>query len=246
MNRIAVRLAALVSATLIAMPANAQTDRQAVDLELVLAVDVSRSIDDFEHELQRKGYLAALSDPEVLRAIKSGPLGRVAFAYVEWSGPFEQNTLVNWAVISDEASAAAFVARLEEQPRAFFDGTSISGAIDYGREILKKNAIEGTRRVIDISADGANRHGRPAPDARDDAVREGITINGLAIINDRPSRAPWPEPPLDDFMRENVIGGPGAFLVVVKGFKSFGDAIKRKLILEIVGLPQPNKRASAR
>ena len=208
----------------------------AVDLELVLAVDASRSIDGFEYDLQRKGYIAALTSPRVLRAIGSGPLGRIAVAYVEWSGTMEQATLVKWAVIGDPATASRFAEALKDAPRYFYDGTSISGAIDYSARLFAENGIQGTRRVIDISADGVNNRGRPAAMARDDAVAAGIAINGLAIINDRPSRPAGIEPALDSFFIEHVIGGPGAFVMVVEGFESFGSVITRKLIREIAGV----------
>jgi hypothetical protein len=208
-----------------------------VDLQLVLAADVSRSIDSFEHQLQREGYAAALTSPEVLRAIKGGAMGRIAVSYVEWSGTGEAAVLVDWTVIGERESAAGFAERLIAAPRRFFGATSISGAIDFSARLLSDSGFEAARTVIDVSGDGANNSGRPSQDARDDAVRAGITINGLAIINDRPSRAPWPEPPLDWFYTNNVIGGPGAFLVVVKGFETFAESITKKLVREIAEVP---------
>jgi len=227
---------ALVAA---AMPARAEIR---VDLELVLAVDASRSIDDFEYRLQRQGYAKALTHPTVVGAITSGPLRRVAMSYVEWSGAVQQATLVGWTVIDSKASAAAFAAKLVAAPRRFLGGTSISGAIGYSLRMFKGNGITGARQVIDISGDGPNNRGVPSVVARDMAVRAGITINGLAILNDRPSRPPWPEEPVDIHYKTKVIGGPGAFMMVVKGFDAFAAAIRNKLIREIAGLDDMSPR----
>jgi len=204
-----------------------------VDLELVLAVDASRSIDAFEYRLQRHGYAKALIHPTVLGAITSGPLRRIAVSYVEWSGAVQQATLVGWTIIDGKASAAAFAGKLTAAPRRFLGGTSISGAIAYSLRMFKGNGIRGARQVIDISGDGPNNRGVPSVVARDMAVRAGITINGLAILNDRPSRPPWPEEPVDIHYKTKVIGGPGAFMMVVKGFDAFAAAIRNKLIREI-------------
>lgn len=231
-NRIRVRL----FAGLIAVLAPASFARAAdipVDLELVLAVDASRSIDDFEYKLQREGYIKALTDPEVLRAVTSGMLRRIAVTYVEWAGEDEQAALVGWTVIDGPEAAARFAAALMAEPRRFFGRTSISAAIDRAAPMFDGNGIEGTRRVIDVSGDGPNNRGRAPEAARDDAVRAGITINGLAIVNDRPSRARWDMERVDDHYRNRVIGGPGAFMMVVKDFQSFAEGIRRKLIREI-------------
>jgi hypothetical protein len=206
-----------------------------VDLALVLAVDASRSIDSYEYDLQRRGYLAALTDARVLDAIRSGPNGAIAITYLEWSGPGEQEVLVDWRVVRDAATASAFANDLRVSERRLYDGTSISGAIDAAAGMFGESGIAATRRAIDVSADGTNNRGRPAHLARDDAVKAGITINGLAIINERPSRFGRAEPPLEQYMKDNVIGGPGAFLLVVNDFESFGEAILKKLILEISG-----------
>jgi hypothetical protein len=226
----AVAVAALLG---IASP-RAQT---AVDLELVLAVDASRSIDEWEYGLQRDGYVAALTDPRVLKAITSGPVGRIAICYVEWSNSDEQAKLVDWTIVAGAADAASFAELLRNQPRRFYGRTSISGAIDFSAHQIASNAYAGTRRTIDVSGDGINNQGRQVTAARDDAVEAGITINGLAIINDRPQRFPNPPIPLDAYYRDNVIGGPGGFMMVVNGFQTFGEAITKKLILEIAGTP---------
>jgi len=204
-----------------------------VDLELILAVDVSRSIDQEEAKLQREGYIAALTHPRVIQAIRSGPQRRIALSYVEWAGVDFQQTLIGWSLIEDEGSARAFASKLAEAPIVARNWTSISGAIDYAARLFGTSGYEGTRRVIDISGDGRNNSGRPSDDARDEALAAGITINGLPIINDRPNFGMPPERDLDLFYRDHVIGGPGAFLIVAEDFSSFANAILNKLIREI-------------
>jgi hypothetical protein len=212
-----------------------------VDLELVLAVDASRSVDEEEFALQRRGYVAALTHPDVLRAILSGPFRAVAVAYVEWSGAGEQATLVDWAVIRDAESARRFAAQLASAPRVFRSATSVSGAIDYAAAMFDGNGVEGTRWVIDVSGDGPNNSGRSSEAARDEAVAKGITINGLAIVNERPSRPPFPEEPVDQHYARAVIGGPGAFMMTVAGFETFGEAVRKKLVREIASR-EPGQR----
>jgi hypothetical protein len=228
----------------LALAGTARAAERPVDIELVLAVDASRSIDGVEWDLQRQGYVAALTDPAVLQAIRSGAIGAVALSYVEWSGPVDQEVVIGWQIVSDEETAAEFAKALAAEGRRFRSSTSISGAIDFAAKLFDGNGIEGTRRVIDISGDGVNNRGRPSDAARDDAVAAGITINALAIINDRPSRFRYAEQRLDDFMRDHVIGGPGAFLIVVQDFESFGEAIKKKLLHEIAGRVLPARGGS--
>lgn len=208
-----------------------------VDLELVLAVDVSGSVDEEEAKLQRTGYVDALLDPKVIGAIRSGPLGRIAVTYMEWAGDHFQRVIVGWTLLDGPTAAQSFVGALEEAPLRTAQWTSISAAIDHAATLFDGNGFEGTRRVIDVSGDGVNNRGRPVRDARDGAVAAGITINGLPILNDRPN--PWggPSPAnLDLYYRDNVIGGPGAFLVPALSFDSFADAILSKLLLEISGI----------
>ena len=216
-----------------------------VDLELVLAVDASRSIDRFEYRLQREGYARALTHPTVLGAITSGPHKRIGLTYVEWSGATQQATLVGWSVIEGRASAERFASQLLSAPRRFLGGTSVSGAIEYSLRMFQGNGLGGGRRVIDISGDGPNNRGRQPELARDLAVRSGVTINGLAILNDRPSRPPWPEEPVDVHYRTRVIGGPGAFMMVVNGFEAFAAAIRNKLIREIASSGTRHRRHGA-
>lgn len=206
-----------------------------VDLELILAVDVSRSVDPEEAKLQRDGYLAALVNPRIIQAIRSGQHRRIAVTYIEWASVDFQQTVVGWSLIQDDASAAAFTAQLAAAPMTSRNWTSISGAIDYATQLFKTSGHEGLRKVIDISGDGRNNSGRSSDDARDEALAAGITINGLPIINDRPNFGGMPERDLDLFYRDHVIGGPGAFLIIAENFSSFANAILNKLIREIAG-----------
>jgi Protein of unknown function (DUF1194) len=218
-----------------------------VDLELVLAVDVSGSVDEVEAQLQREGYIAALRHPHIIQAIQSGMLGRIAVAYVEWAGDHYQRLMLDWTVIEDEAAAQSFADALAETPLISAHWTSLSAAIDYAVPLFEGNGVESFRRVIDISGDGYNNRGRPVERARDDAVAAGITINGLPIVNDRPN--PWggsPPKDLDLYFEERVIGGPGAFLIVAEDYTSFASAILSKLLLEIAGdQPAPGRLAAA-
>ncbi|NQV99140.1 MAG: DUF1194 domain-containing protein [Rhodospirillales bacterium] len=207
---------------------------ETVDLALVFAVDVSGSVDDEEALLQRDGYIRALTDPRVIAAIQHGKQGRIAATYFEWAGFHYQNTLVDWQVISDVNSAGEFARRIAAAPRIEEMYTSISGAIDFGIRRLAENPHTGLRQAIDISGDGANNSGDLLPAARDRAARLDITINGLPIVNDRPSRFGRRQiANLDLYYRDCVIGGPRAFLIVANGFLDFARAIRRKLILEI-------------
>ena len=219
-------------------PARAETP---VDLELVLAVDVSGSISDENAWLQRRGYARALKDRRVIEAIQGGALGRIAVTYIEWAGVDTQRTVVDWRVIDGPASASDFARALDGKPTVTEDRTSISAAIDHAASLFGGNGFEGTREVIDISGDGENNVGRPVTLARDDAVGRGITINGLPIVQG--GLLPWSEdrerlPFLDSYYRDKVIGGPGAFVVVVKGYNDFADAIIAKLLKEIAALPE--------
>ena len=221
---------------------------QNTDLLLVLAADVSRSIDEGEFDLQRKGYAAALSDPRVLAAIRGGATGTIAVCFVEWSGAGEQLVVVDWTVIGDGEDAGGRSAMLLAAPRSFIGRTSISGAIDFAMERFAAAKPQSNRRIIDISGDGTNNSGRPITEARDQALAEGVTINGLAIINDKPNPgyAFHTQPPggLPEWYRQNVIGGPGAFLHVVEDFRSFADAMTSKLVSEIAALT-PEERNTA-
>lgn len=214
---------------------------EAVDLELVLAVDISGSIDPEEARLQRDGYVAALTDPEVIRTIRQGTLGRIAVTYIEWAGADTAQPVAEWTLIDGDASARGFAETIARAPLQTALWTSISNVIEYAVPRFEGNGFEGTRRVIDISGDGPNNQGGLVVLRRDMAAAAGITINGLPIVNDRPSPYGWPAlRDLDLYYANCVIGGPGAFYVVAKSFKDFARAIRRKLILEIAGMaPMP-------
>lgn len=226
----------LAAAGAAALPIHrALASEEAVDVALVLAVDVSRSIDEDEARLQREGYRVAVSDPVVIAAIRGGMIGAVGIAYVEWAGIEYQRTVIPWRRIANQADADAWATELAAAPRASLSWTSISGAIRHSRQVMAECPWEATRKVIDVSGDGVNNSGPPADQQRDAALAEGITINGLPIINDRPTFGRLPPVPLDDYFRENVIGGAGHFMIVAEDFESFGVAVKRKLIREIAG-----------
>ena len=198
----------------------------AVDLQLVLAVDASGSVDQRRFELQQQGYVAAFRDPRVLRAIQSGAAQAIAVTMVQWTGPALQIQVLPWTLINDAATAHAFAAAIAATPRQLFSGgTSISGVIDYAAPLLLESPFQGVRRVIDISGDGSNNRGRSAASARDDAVRAGIIINGLPILA--------LEPDLDRYFSDHVIGGPGAFAIAAKSYDTFAEAIVKKLIREM-------------
>lgn len=212
---------------LLSGPAPAQTR---VDLELILLADGSGSVDDVEFSLQRLGTARALRHPRVVQAIQSGFLGRIALAYVEWSGPELHIPVVPWTLLRTPADVDAFAAKLETHPRELYGGgTAIGDAILHGVQSLQGNAFEARRRVIDISGDGPDRNGLPAAVGRDEAVKQGITVNGLPILEGRFG--------LDEFFRTNVIGGRGAFVIPARTFADFETAIRAKLIREIASLP---------
>jgi hypothetical protein len=220
-----------------------------VDLQLVLAVDVSASIDAEEGRLQRDGYVKAIIDPLVIQAIQAGPNGRIAVAYMEWSGPLHQRVVVDWRVIDGPESAIAFAELLDQAPMLAGRRTSISGAIQHAVGIFHKaKQFRAARKVIDISGDGPNNGGFYVHQTRFRAFENGITINGLPIHNDRPSPLGIPATPnIDLYYEDCVIGGPGAFIVVAETLRSFAAAVRRKLILEIAGLqPPPRDRRQAR
>ena len=214
-----------------------------VDLLLVLAADVSRSIDQEKFQLQRDGYAAAITNPRVLDAVRSGPHHRIAVCFVEWSGIGAQKLLIDWTLIHDSASAQQFAAQLAEAPRSFADRTSISGALEFSMAQLERAPFEAARRTIDVSGDGTNNAGRDVKLARDEALAKGVTINGLVILSDHPLswNAEHTNPPggLDKYYETNVIGGPGAFVMVAENHDSFGQAIAKKMIAEIAWLAPP-------
>lgn len=227
-----------------------QSHAAGVDLEVILAADVSRSIDDGEFDLQRKGYAAALSDPRVLQAIRGRPGAAIGVCFIEWSGDEDQQVVVDWTEIRDEEDAGGMAAAIVAAPRSFMGRTSISAAIDFAMAHFATSKWQAARRIIDVSGDGTNNSGRPITEARDDAVTRGVTINGLAIINDKPNLgySAHTQPPggLPLYYQQNVIGGPNSFLLVVKDFNSFADAMAQKLAKEIDVAGEPaEKRVSS-
>jgi Protein of unknown function (DUF1194) len=220
----AVALAACV------IPAGAQAppaaEKSDVAIALVLAVDASGSVDNHRFELQKQGYAAAFRNPKVLNSVRSLMTQSIAVSMVQWTGPRLHVVVVDWMLVRDEASIGALAAAIEAAPRQLFGGgTSISGAIDFSRLLLAQCPCNAARRVVDISGDGSNNSGRPVTLARDEAVKDGIGINGLPILSI--------EPFLDRYYYDNVIGGPGAFVIPAENYDTFADAILKKLITEI-------------
>ncbi|MBM3222435.1 MAG: DUF1194 domain-containing protein [Candidatus Tectomicrobia bacterium] len=210
-------------------PTLAQTS---VDLQLVLAVDASGSVDAQRFELQKQGYVAAFRDARVLQAIQAGAMQAIAVTMVQWTGPALQVQVLPWTVLKDAATTHAFAAAIAATPRRLFSGgTSLSGVIDYAVPLFPESPFQGTRRVIDISGDGSNNRGRPVEHARDSAVRAGIIINGLPILA--------LEPDLDRYFIHHVIGGPGAFVITAESYDTFADAILKKLIREMAAPAPP-------
>lgn len=242
-NRIVVlALAGLVAAGVSVLrpaPAAAQydPDRQ-VDVELVLAVDVSRSMDYDERLIQRNGYAAAFRHPDVIQAIRSGLTGRIAVTYFEWAGSSRGRVIAPWTIISSAEEAAAFADMLGEIAPGLERGTSISGALAFSLDLFRESPADGIRRVIDVSGDGPNNAGGRVDVMRDRVLAEGITINGLPILIKPPNAFGFFDiPDLDVYYEDCVIGGPGAFMVTVDDVTQFEIAIRRKLVLEIAGLP---------
>ncbi len=231
MSRIALLLLALLALAPRARAADG------VDVALVLVDDVSGSINDDEFNLQKKGYYAAFTDPKVLAAIHNGATGRIAVAYVEFAAEFQVRTVINWTVIKDDASARDFATALNAAPRAFRGRTAIGAGLDEAMRELGALPVAAERRVIDVCGDGTNNAGRDVTEARDDALKQGVTINGLALANE--SDIPWLQahthPPggLGNYYRENVTGGEGTFVIEIHSYGNFADAVTRKLIDEI-------------
>jgi len=223
----------------------AQAAAESVDLELVFAADGSGSIDDQELRLQRKGWADALTSADVLNAVKDGPVGAIAVAFMEWGGPSSQVLIVDWHVIRDEASARIFADKLMSAPRGATGYNSISNAIDFSMRLVEGNAHEGTRRVIDVSGDGPNMGGRPLEQVRAEALAKGYTINALAIRRPGSGRPGGPGGmPLEDYYGQSVIGGPGSFVEIADETQPFAVAARRKLLTEIAGTGGATRHAS--
>lgn len=213
----------------------AAQDGLEVDLELILAADVSRSMSPLELEIQRQGYAAALASAEVIGAVRGGMIGRIALTYVEWAGADHQRVVVPWTLIETGEQARAF----GETLTARFDGamrrTSLSGALRHTAAMFDTNAYTGLRRVIDISGDGPNNQGEPVLRARSDVLAKGIIINGLPLMTVDDLSLRWGIADLDDYYTNCVIGGAGSFMIPVHSWEEFEPAIRRKLVLEIAG-----------
>lgn len=219
-----------------------------VDVELVLAVDVSYSMDPEEQKLQREGYIEALNSPEILAAIKKGVNGKIAVAYIEWAGTHARELVADWHVIDGPETAAIFTNKLIDKPTRRLSRTSISGAIDFVVPMFQSNNYRGLKQVIDISGDGSNNQGRPVERARDDAVAEGIVINGLPIMLNRPVVGYRDVDNLDHYYADCVIGGPGSFVIPIRERAQFIEAIRTKILLEIAMIPEdplPIQKAQA-
>lgn len=222
-------------AACLALSAAARAADTPVDVELILAVDMSGSMDVQEQEVQRNGYVEAIRHREFLNAVASGAYGQIAITYVEWAGPSSQVMVMPWRLINSAESANAFAGELAARPFARIRGTSISGALDFSRPLFNGNGFAGIRRVIDVSGDGPNNRGGPVQPSRDAVVADGIIINGLPIMI-RPTPAYGG---LDRYYTDCVIGGPGAFVLPVRKAEEMTEAIRRKLILEVASKPPP-------
>ncbi len=233
-------LAAGLAAPALIATRNARASTE-VDVELVLAVDVSRSVDTEEMEMQMRGYAAAFRDPRLAEGIAGGPMGAIAVTLFVWSDWNIQRTLVPWMRLDGAAACEGFARAIDGASRETYLYTSISGAIDYAAAQFGQG-YDGLRRVVDISGDGVNNSGRPLAAARAEALDKGIVLNGLAVLD----RSPQPAallaaglPPVDEYYRDEVIGGPGAFLMVAEGYDAFAGAVRRKIIREIAAIPAP-------
>ncbi|MGF6178135.1 DUF1194 domain-containing protein [Ensifer sp. 4252] len=202
-----------------------------VDVELLLAVDISGSMDVEEARVQRSGYVEALKHPDFVNAVKGGYIGRIALGYFEWAGVINEDSVIAWHVIDDAEDAEAFAVKLQARPIGTRRATSISNAIIFGTALIESNKFSGARRILDISGDGPNNFGLPVTTARANTLARGIVINGLAIMI-RPSISFGP---LDQYYGDCVIGGAGSFVLAVHEPEDFGVAIRQKLILEVSG-----------
>jgi Protein of unknown function (DUF1194) len=216
--------------------ANAPVD---VDMELVLAVDVSYSMDPDEQALQREGYIVGLTSPEFLGALKQGAHGRIAITYFEWAGIADQKVVVPWRVIDGSVTAQAFTDEIASAPYRRAYRTSISGALLYASPLFEANPHHGSRRVVDVSGDGVNNQGPPVTVIRDELLAKNVTVNGLPIMLKRPLAASMDIENLDVYYEDCVIGGPGAFVVPIKEREKFKEATRTKLVLEVAGRTPP-------
>jgi hypothetical protein len=207
----------------------------AVDVELVLAVDVSYSMDPEEQALQREGYVTGITSRDFMQALRSGMNGKIAVTYFEWAGPYDQKIVVPWRLIDGPEAADAFANEMVRAPYRRASRTSISGALNFAKPLFDGSGYRGFRRVIDVSGDGANNSGPFVTIVRDDVLAAGITINGLPIMLKRPSSFTMDIDNLDVYYEDCVIGGPGAFVIPIRDREQFKEATRTKLVLEIAG-----------
>lgn len=229
---------AVAALCLPAQGSRAQTG-EPVDVELVLAVDVSLSMSPQELDIQRDGYAAALVHDDVLKAIRQGAYGRIAVTYVEWAGDYMQRVVVPWTGISSREEAEAFVVQLKAAPPNSARRTSVSGALLFARDLFAESSFQGMKRVVDISGDGPNNQGSPVTEARDELVGMGIIINGLPLMTNGGMASGYDLTDLDVYYAECVVGGPGSFVIPVNDWSAFPEAVRRKLVLELAGPVPP-------
>jgi Protein of unknown function (DUF1194) len=211
-----------------------------VDVELVIAVDVSYSMDPDEQALQREGYIQALTSREFMQALREGANGKIAITYFEWAGPFDQKIVMPWRLIEGPESADAVASEIAAAPYRRASRTSISGGLTFAKPLFDHSGYRGLRRVIDVSGDGANNSGPLIVPTRDDVLAAGITINGLPIMLKRPTPGTMDIENLDVYYEDCVIGGPGAFVVPIRERAKFIEATRTKLVLEVAGRqPEP-------
>jgi len=239
-RRILSGLLVLATGSVALTPSSAKDGAVDVDVELVLAVDVSYSMDPDEQRIQRDGYAQALTSQQFLNALKSGTHGRIAIIYLQWASSLDQDVLLPWTIIDGPQTAQAVADKLTEAPYRRAQRTSISGAIDFAMKQFANNGFNGERQVIDVSGDGTNNNGRPVTQARDEAVQQGITINGLPLLI-RPSSYGYFNDiaNLDEYYEDCVIGGIGAFSIPIRDRSNFIEATRTKLVLEIAAAPPP-------
>ncbi|MGE3150547.1 MAG: DUF1194 domain-containing protein [Pseudorhodoplanes sp.] len=230
--------------TLRPIPAQS-TSAVAVDVELVIAVDISYSMDPEEQALQREGYINAIISPEFLSALREGMQARIAVAYFEWAGANEQRVVVPWSLIEGPESADAFAEAIRRAPYRRAMRTSVSGAILFGAQLFETSGYRGVRRVIDVSGDGTNNMGMPVTAARDAVLAKGITINGLPIMLKRPNASMLDIDNLDIYYEDCVIGGSGSFVVPIHERNQFKNATRTKLVMEVAGVIPPARAIPA-
>jgi hypothetical protein len=236
-----------LAALLLALATPFARAAEPVDVALVLVTDVSRSIDDSEFQLEKKGYASAFENPEVIAAIHGGAVGAIGVAYVEFASSNQITTVLDWTVIHDATDAHAFSSKMLAAPRTAWGRTAIGEGVERGMQMLASSNLQAARRVIDVCGDGTSNAGIDVTQARDQAIAAGITVNGLTIINDHP--VSWTfahvQPPggLTKWYEDHVAGGPGFFVLEVHDFQSFGMAMTRKLINEIATREVPGHGA---